>query len=90
MEITVSPKQEGDKYHRKECLNRACDHCGVNRLDTLYEPISAAHAAEEHEVVNMETLGECRILSTRKTAINSKDSPNKNYEKLIINKDIHE
>ena len=74
VEITVCPKQEGDKYHRKECLNRDCDHCGVNRLDTLYEPINAAHAAEEHEVTwrhwaNVEYCQPGKRPSTRKTLL---------------------
>ena len=39
VELTVCPKQEGADYHHKESLNRDCDQCVVDKLDTFYKRI---------------------------------------------------
>lgn len=44
IEITACPKQDGNEYCSIQCIHRECDRCGVNRLDTHYEPlVNAAH-----------------------------------------------
>ena len=32
---TMCAKAESPSYHRKECVNRACDRCAVDKLDLL-------------------------------------------------------
>ena len=32
---TMFAKAESPSYHRKQCVNRECDRCGVDKLDLL-------------------------------------------------------
>ena len=42
---TMCPKAESNSYHRKECVNRECDRCGVNKLELLNEEKDVRHNA---------------------------------------------
>ena len=42
---TMCPKAESNSYHRKECVNRECDRCGVNKLELLNEEKDVSHNA---------------------------------------------
>ena len=42
---TMCPKVESNSYHCKECVNRECDRCGVNKLELLNEEKDVSHNA---------------------------------------------
>ena len=42
---TMCPKAESNSYHRKECVHRECDRCGVNNRELLNEEKDVSHNA---------------------------------------------
>ena len=63
---TLCEKQDGEHYHRKECLERQCSECGVETLKLMAAEMDVGESAplvkwSKYEFVNSGTTAEGKV-----------------------------
>lgn len=80
--VTVCPKLAEDEFHKRECINRSWESCGINNVDKVWQDLVTSVEANSAECTFTWQKWVNAFVTPKGTIVS--DSENQNFKRKVL------